>query len=516
MCIQSRTRAVGADSRAHRNNNGRGRGRRGRVAAVTAAAALLAAVLAGCGAAGPAGGAGGSHAGGSSGQSGGSTAGSAFEMVLDEPVRAESEYSKKPYFELRWSAHPEASSYELAFYAEGEDSYGRGPFAIRTTKGVYSGGTTAGVYFLQGVHTDTVRYRVKVRPSIGVEAWTDPSEYIWSNIWEIDFVDGECTVKETTEDFDEEIAAAEAEAGAEEGSAPEPTPAPKAKDPLPHAFPEPLLTYLARERGEEEPLSAEDIATLQVQVTHDEYGEPGQVIRDPRAIRQFADAVADIAVTGKADDIYSTSGGEGYSATDADGNTLFSFFIQEGLLVGRDGRYYAEGLGGLRSVEGVRHAEDWDEYWDVLEEKSDEYEDGLEVRGLSLLDVSFAMHQAHEAGKENLVAANAYIDWNREAGVLATGAPDETGALFDALARATVGARASSADGQMWHLTLDYSSDEVYAYNHAYLEFRGRCVEIGDYLYEVEGLDGILDSVDCAIFAYLRDFAEAPRIEPSY
>ena len=63
-----------------------------------------------------------------------------IKMVLHEPKYLKpSDINHKPVFTLSWDPYPNAYSYEFAIYVEGEDSYGRGPFAIRSTKGIKRG-----------------------------------------------------------------------------------------------------------------------------------------------------------------------------------------------------------------------------------------------------------------------------------------------------------------------------------------------------------------------------------------
>ena len=176
-----------------------------------------------------------------------------IRMVLHEPEYLRpSEINHKPVFTLSWDPYPNAYSYEFAIYVEGEDAYGRGPFAIRSTKGIYADdAVSADLYFLQGIYTDTATYRIKIRPSL--KAAEKKEDHIWSNIWQISFVNGEYTVTATEADFDEEIeAAAEQKEGKKDNGGNTGKPGKEAKEPLDHSFPEELLLYLAREAGETE------------------------------------------------------------------------------------------------------------------------------------------------------------------------------------------------------------------------------------------------------------------------
>lgn len=125
------------------------------------------------------------------------------------------------------------------------------------------------------------------------------------------------------------------------------------KAPLPHEFPEPLLTYLAKEKGKAEPLNPEEITFLSVNVNHCEYGEPVQTFSDEKTIGQFREALQGVTLTGKEDDIFSTETSICYSAVDQDGNRVLFFSIQNGLLEASDGRYALEGLGPLMEIDGA-------------------------------------------------------------------------------------------------------------------------------------------------------------------
>ena len=216
---------------------------------------IIAGLLCACGT--PSAGKGGAE--GTSSENANNSGGTEIKMVLHEPeYLGPSDINHKPVFTLSWDPYPNAYSYEFAIYVEGEDSYGRGPFAIRSTKGIHSKeATSADLYFLQGIYTDTATYRIKIRPSL--KAAEKKEDHIWSNIWQISFVDGEYTVTATDADFDEEIEAADAQKEEKKSSGGNTAkPAKEVKEPLDHSFPEELLLYLAREEGETEGGTAND------------------------------------------------------------------------------------------------------------------------------------------------------------------------------------------------------------------------------------------------------------------
>ncbi|MCR4657984.1 MAG: hypothetical protein K5770_17430 [Lachnospiraceae bacterium] len=457
-----------------------------------------------------------------------------YEPVYDRPLS----YSNAVSYKISFSPVPEADSYEIALYAEGTDDYGR-DFAVRNTKGMggnesYADDGTVSIdcYFLQGVYTDTVTYRLKVRPVFYGNEYrrTDPTAYNWSNIWELKFTDGTGAASETEADFDEEIAEAQAaeeakrkaEKEAEEKDENETAPVLE-KNPLPHSFPEPLLEYLAREAGEEEPVSLSGLADISVNVNHCEYGEPTQIITDKTALEQFAKAVSEITVVEKEDEIFSTGTDTIYGAYDENGTRLLAFAIQDGLLEARDGRYSLSGLSGLLSVEGVMTPSDWEDYYEDYYRKASEYEEEVfdsGVEGMPLLDAAgYGTHIAGMVDAQMLSTVHIYIDWNNEAGELTTHDPEETAAVFDALKNIKVGKEAEDASGQMWHLYLSYRNPEHTFLDEAWLGFRGDLVEIGDDYYELEGLDGLYESVDCDVLNYLKENAETkpiPKISPVY
>ena len=446
----------------------------------------------------------------------------AVEFRLNEPVEVEDKYNDH-VMEFTWTKVKDAYSYEAAVYVEGEDSFGRGPFAIRSTKGFYDDSCTGRVTFLSGVYTDTAKYRIKVRPKFKGQVNVE-KDAVWSNIWEIDFTDGKYTLKETDADFDEEIEAKKAEEKAakeaakqENGDEGNTAAKKEKKQPLPHEFPEPLLTYLAKEKGEEEPLDPEEIAFLTVSVNHCEYGEPAQSFSDEKTIGQFREALKGVTVTGKKDDIFSTETSVCYSAADRDRKGVLFIAIQNGLLEASDGRYALTGLGELSRIDGVKLADDWNEYWGEYNYRAREYEDSVDLTAGTLLDVaSYGTHLMAEGGAECITYADVYIDWNSQVGKLRTQDPEEIKALFEALNELKPRNPVGSGKGQMWHITFDFVEPDNNFMSSAYLEFMGTRVKIGDYYYELEGMKKLYDAVDCEVLKYLRDYSETPILKPSY
>lgn len=453
----------------------------------------------------------------------GKTAAAQETFLFHEPSFREAAPNGKPMFELTWDAYPEADSYEIAFYAEGEDSYGRGPFAIRSTKNTYEGRTETPVVFLQGVYTDTVTYRMKVRPRIGVDAWTEPEDYVWSNIWEIRFVEGEYTVSETDMDFDLEIAAAEAKQKANATPTPTPAPAPERKDPLPHELPESFLTFLARENGEETPYDAGSVAKLQVSVFQGEAGSSMQNIGNADMIREFCEAVQNITVTDRKpspqEEIFTTDSdfGTGFFALNEENEALFSFYLDGSTYERGDYIYTLEGTDALNDIDGLLTSDNMYDSWDAYEWDMRDYEDTLrDPAGISLLDASYAMHLMGLEEDGAVFRIGAYMDWNKDAGRLNTSDADEIRAVLKALSEATIGDPVSSPEGEMWHMTFSWwPSGRVYG-GEAWLGLNGDCVKIGDHYFRVEGIEKLYEAVDCPFFNYMLNYSTAPTLKPSY
>ena len=412
-----------------------------------------------------------------------------IRMVLHEPEYLRpSEINHKPVFTLSWDPYPNAYSYEFAIYVEGEDAYGRGPFAIRSTKGIYADdAVSADLYFLQGIYTDTATYRIKIRPSL--KAAEKKEDHIWSNIWQISFVNGEYTVTATEADFDEEIeAAAEQKEGKKDNGGNTGKPGKEAKEPLDHSFPEELLLYLARENGETEAYSADDIASISVGVNYCEYGEPVQNITDDETIEAFKKAVQQMTVTGKYDEVFSTETYYAYSARDAEGNALFSFAVQNGLLERSDGRYSIEGLSELLSIPGILLEEGWGK----------------------------CTHLMNSGAPDNIFYIDAYIDYAKDVPKMQTRDKAEIEAVYTALSKIKVGKHVDNIGGRMWHMTFGYTNPAYNFSQDTYLSFKGNYIKLDGEYYELENIEELYGSLDCEIFAYMKDFSDAPVLKPVY
>ena len=191
-------------------------------------------------------------------------------ITMREPSYDGDAPNGKPTFTLRWSRAPGEKNYTVAVYTEAEGICDRQELSV-------FGAVSKTVVLLQGIDTDTVEYRVKVRPGTGRDNGAP-----WSEVWRISFVNGAFTVTGNAADFDPPASAA--------------TPAPEAGKqikpaetaaPVSHDYPEPLLSFLAKQAG----AAAYDLsraASLQVTVNHCEYGEPTQVVTDAATVAAAA------------------------------------------------------------------------------------------------------------------------------------------------------------------------------------------------------------------------------------
>lgn len=434
------------------------------------------------------------------------TAAKKFRMY--EPVYLGKTDRDYPEFKLKWKSIPGAVGYEIAFYAEGEDPYGRGHFAKRTTKNDYSGSSEK-VVFLQGVYTDTVTYRVKVRPDVRDETNSQKfKEPVWSNIWEIKFTDGEYSISETDADFDEEIAAKEEQ---DAGGSKKKTNA----KPLPHSYPEPLLLFLAKEEGMEEPFSTDDIAGFSMNVNSGGHGNPAQIFEDGPSLEQFKDGVSEITVGEEVkDEPMTTEEGTFYSALDKEGNRLFTFEVyKDRYLEGDRGELYPlNGMTRLNSIEGVMTAGDWEMQENELEKNSKDYE----ASGRGVLESSYETHILEEAGPESVNGVRAYIDWNEDMQKLNSREEAVTTAVFDALKDMQIVKKAEDRSGQMWHLVIEYKVPGKNFNDSVSFSFEGDNIERNGTYHTVDDIEKLYDAVDCDIFNYLRNYSDAPIIDPKY
>ena len=442
-------------------------------------------------------------------------------ITLSKPTYRGDKEEGYPEFSFRWTRYPDAGGYEIAILARGEDPYGRGPFSVRSVKNIYGNKTGGSLVFLKGVHTDTVNYRVKVRPSNAVDSLKDASNDIWSNIWEIDFKDGKYTISETEEDFDDETgsesensAASDGEAVSSENGQPGQPNVTISR----HVFPEMLTQFMAIEQGRDpESLNTVGISRLAVGVNDDKYGEPRRYIVSKNNVDHFRDAVAGIQVLNRADDITDNPVGYFYSALDDKGNELFSFSLKDNLLLGRDGRYELTAIDTLYNVGGFMKPEEWNYYLTDIKAKSDQYEETHSPENASLTDAAgYMFNRMSLQAPGSIRYAQGAIDSKSDFDPVILDQDKQFTALWKALSAVKTGKLLKNPDGESWHLLFRFAGGNKNVEESVRLDFRGDCVKIGSRYYKTTGLDSVYDSVKCEMFTYLKRFGTAKKIEPVY
>ena len=278
-----------------------------------------------------------------------------------------------------------------------------------------------------------------------------------------------------------------------------------------------MLLYLAREEGETEAFSADDIASLSVGVNYCEYGEPVQNITDEETVEAFKKAVQQMTVTGKYDEVFSTETYYAYSARDAEGNALFSFSIQNGLLERSDGRYSIEGLSELLSIPGILLEEGWGKYWGAYNEEADAYERDTDPVGMDLLEAAgYGTHLMNSGAPDNIFYIDAYIDYEKDIPKMQTRDKQEIEAVHNALSKIKVGKQMDDIGGRMWHMTFGYTDPAYNFSQNTYLSFKGDHIKLDGEYYELENIEELYGSLDCEIFSYMKDFSDAPALKPVY
>ncbi len=419
-------------------------------------------------------------------------------ITLQEPVYMGEASNGKPMFKLKWNRVFGQKSYTVAIFAELSD------FTDRKALGVYDGSTSKTIVMLQGVPTDTVTYRVKVRPN--------ESGALWSNIWEIRFVEGAYTVSETTEDFDPPK------------ETPDPTKTPRpTKAPVSHSFPEPLLTFVQKEDGD----AAYDLskaATLYVMVNHCEYGEPVQCITDPKTVAAVTDALRGITVTGNHDGILSTGTYYVFSLYDEAGQQICAVSFQDGMLMESAGRYPVDGLSALLSIAGIKLEEEWEAYWEVYGEKQSAYEDAFVARfPMSVFAAGgYDTSRLIDADPAALRSVSVRVSWNSDAGTFYSDDPAVIERMYNAVSamRVTRG-KASGGDGQTWTVSFGFYNAEGGYLDSADVRFTGDTLtgyfsSSGTQYYAVEGLDAIFTAADAEVLTYLAEKRNTVLPDPEY
>lgn len=448
-------------------------------------------------------------------------------ITLDKPSYRGQTEEGKPEFTLTWNRYPDAGGYEMAIFAEGEDDYGRGHFAIRSTKNVYGNTTKGTLVFLQGISTDTVTYRVKVRPTIAVDSLKDSSNDIWSNLWEIRFEKGKYSVRATDKDFDDSGSDTasdqnDADAGKANEGAAGMTEAvdnsPTSQPGLRHVFPESLTDYLAKEAGKEAgSLGENNIAKLMIGLDDISYGEPRQTITDEKIIQLFNQAISAVQVTGRMDDITSNPSSFVYNGLDKEGKEILKFSIKDGLLIGPDGRYSLEGLDTLYNIDGIIGQKPWTSFLEDRTAKMNNYDQEMTSKEGSLIETAgYTIHELSLLGPDAILYVSGSLDENTNAGPFSLEDKKDAAAIWKALSDMKVGKERKDAQGEPWHLIFRYQVGKKAFCESARLDFLGNYVKIGGSYYETEGLDALFDSYSSDMFSYLKEFGKAEKIEPVY
>lgn len=426
--------------------------------------------------------------------------GGAASITLDEPRYTGEAANGNPSFELKWSRVSGTKSYTIAIHAE------MGDYTDRSEINVYEGRTSKSIVMLQGVYTDTVTYRIKVRAK-------NPNDAPWSNVWEIRFVDGEYTAS-PAEDFDAPMTP-------KPTVDPSKTPAP-AKEPVTHSFPEPLLEFERLEQRRE-PFDLSKAVTLQVAVNHCEYGEPVQRITDGKVIADVIDALNGITVTGNHDGISSTGTYYGYSLYDQEDAYICGFAFQDGMLMENEGRYPIDGLDALLAVEGVRLDEEWEAYHAAWSERQDAYDEAfVEAYPLSVFAAGgYSASLLQSIPRDRLLCVDIRVMWYEDAGRLVSSNPAVVGPIYDALSAARVTGKADTGGrGQKWTVTIRYRN-EAGETDSADLSFQGDTLlghfgNAGTRQFAVTGLDGLFAAADADVLTYLAEKRNTPLPDPVY
>lgn len=421
-------------------------------------------------------------------------------ITLAEPRYTGEAANGKPSFDLKWNKMPGSKAYTIAIYAE------MGDFKDRTELNTYEGRTSKSITMLQGIDTDTVTYRIKVRAS--------GSNSLWSNIWEIRFVDGDYTVSATTADFDPP-------------ATPKPTVDPSKtaappKEPVAHSFPESLLEF-GRKEDRRDLYDLSSTATLQVMVNHCEYGEPPQEITDPKVIADVIAALEGILVTGDHDGRFSTGTYYSYSLYDAADAYICGFAFQDGMLMENEGRYPVSGLSALLSVEGVMLEEEWEAYHAAYREKQDAYEAAFAPAYPTSVFAAGGYNTSLLEGlpHDRLLSINVRVMWNDDAGRLVSDDPKVVAQLYDILSAAKVtGETDSGGNGQKWTITFYYVTEAGEA-GSADIQFVGDTLSghfsgAGTRYFGVTGLDALFTATDADVLRYLAAYRNTPLPDPVY
>ena len=133
----------------------------------------------------------------------------------------------------------------------------------------------------------------------------------------------------------------------------ESTPSAQAKGLPEHDYPESLLEFLAKEKGEETAYLTESVKELFVNVDFGVQSQPLQTFTDEETLRAFLAAVENMTVEGIAEESGMEDLGTHFRTVDENGETVFSFTTQNGYLDGSYHLYTLKGFDQILAIDGI-------------------------------------------------------------------------------------------------------------------------------------------------------------------
>lgn len=252
---------------------------------------------------------------------------------------------------------------------------------------------------------------------------------------------------------------------------------------------------------------------LEVGVNRCEYGEPIQYIEDSQIISEVIKALSCMTVTGLKDTVSSTGDYTWYRLRDAQGNDICGFSFQNGLLLGKDGRYAVKGLDTLESVDGIMLMDDWDTYWDAVSDKRNIFEQNYRLSfPSSVFEVSgyYTNQLYHDISPEDFVSVDIRIDWS-DIPPLHSDDRAVINAIYSAMCQMQVlGQTSEGVSGKKWYVEFCYKEPGENFYSNAYVSFCGNYLESdfaqgGDTAYEVSGMETLFEQTDAEVLEYLKE-----------
>ena len=426
---------------------------------------------------------------------------------MQEPKYVTTEYGQD-IFRLSWTKDRQnVESYELAFWCD------VGERGRRDTKTVSKQNSSVEIHLLNGVYTDTVTYRMKVRP---VYQSAQKEFGAWSNLWMIDYVNGEYTVSKCTEDFDTETEQNSADSPQTSSAQSAGTPAGTEQfTPLGHHYPEKLATWLARERGVES-LDLTQTAKLVVAGRTCMEGFPEQTVTDAQTIADFLDAVSVCTLETTYDTVFSTETSYDFFLYDAEGTCLCGFTLQDGRLLTGEKRIPVTGAKAL-FVEGVMTTSDWEDYFSREQAMRDAYWDTFEeIYPDNLFHRAGYSQNEFRKNRDRMQVTGIAITVDHVDGMkFRTEDKTEIDAIMDGLSSVRVtGKQEEAGDGHMWHLTVYYSSPE--GEKSFSFPFWGKTLQSQDEYFLLEGMEDFFRLIDHDCFRYMEKYIEQRRLNPRY